>query len=64
VGDENSFGVHEVYYDAAGFPTSYSEDPQPVTGDTPEELRESLHAMMRALDKEVLTPADFGIKED
>jgi len=40
--DGSGFGVHEVYYDGCGKPSSMTEQPVPFCGDTLKDVRESL----------------------
>lgn len=46
--------IHEVYYDEAGNPSSWTADEIWPVGETPEELRECLEAMAKAMEKPVL----------
>ena len=53
------YEIHEVYYNEAGKPGSYTMDPITPVGDNIADLRETLHKMLRDLDKPPLTEADF-----
>lgn len=52
-------GIREVYYDEAGKPSAYVENAARVIQDTIDELRATLIRMQEALDKPILTTADF-----
>lgn len=54
---DDYYVLTEVHYDA-GIPRLYADNAT-VGGNSIEELRETLERMLRALDKPVLTPADF-----
>lgn len=63
--DNTSFSIREVYYTKSGKPQSYSE-PQPVMVyanylemEYKKALRKEMKEMLKALDKPVLTAADF-----
>ena len=45
-------GIHEVFYD--GDSVGWTDEPVAVQGETVEELRETLHRMLAALDKPVI----------
>lgn len=53
------FAVHEVYYDAAGNPEMYTENPCAPYGETLEELAEDLKAFSVAFTRPVLSEGDF-----
>jgi hypothetical protein len=61
-GDEIHRAIHEVYYDEAGKPNGYTENPASVfwnadeDGDAPNRI---LERMQEALKKPVLTEKDF-----
>lgn len=59
---EITFGIHEVYYDSEGKPNACSVDPMDPHGETVEELREDINAMLKAFDKPVLDYSLFGEK--
>lgn len=40
--DGSGFGLHEVHYDSDGVPKSMTKEPVRFTGETPEEIRESM----------------------
>ena len=56
---EEAFEIREVYYDDQGNPTGYTEGESAPLGMTIDELRSDLGYMLRALDKPILTEADF-----
>lgn len=54
--DEYTYGMHEVYFDVTGEPgdLSYTKEAVNVSGDSVEDVRWMLEAMLKALDKPVL----------
>lgn len=61
---ETLYQVHEVYYDDSGKPTMCTENPISVTGETVEEIYETLNRMIKAAEKPVLDWDDFNTEED
>jgi len=53
--DGNEYAVREVYYDSAGYPTSWTVNAIPITGLTLSEIHDTLELMKLALEKEVIT---------
>jgi len=67
-GPETWRAIHEVYYDDDDKPISYTADPAVVMWDVSEDpvstpTNELLH-MAEAIDKPILTPADFGVTDE
>jgi hypothetical protein len=58
----DSYGIHEVYYDDNGVPTSCTDDPVGPHGDTPDELAKDLDLMSKALAKPILDHDFFVAK--
>jgi len=56
---EESYGIHEVYYDSSGRPHMYSEQPCPLYSETLEGLEKEISRFEGALGRPVLTPDDF-----
>ncbi len=54
-GDDDWFQIHEMYYDQRHKPNGWTKSGATVCGNSIDELRETLHKMLEALDKEVLT---------
>jgi len=52
-GGEEWFGIHEVHYEK-GIPTSLTQDPIDVIGETMSELKETLKWMKNCLKKPIL----------
>jgi len=56
--EDEYFAIHEVYYDLKDDDgkkeTVWTKDPVRVSGETVEELRETLERMLRALDTPVM----------
>jgi len=52
---DESFGIHEVFYEDNGKIISWTQSPIEVSGDTIEDLREYLEWMRLSLDKAILT---------
>jgi hypothetical protein len=52
--DEPAYQIHEVYYNDQGEPDAFTVDAVAPLGETPEELKADLQAMLRALDAPVL----------
>lgn len=59
IGGEDSYGIHEVYYDENGKPKMYSEDPIPAHGETLTELREDMDRLLQAFEKPIISSDDF-----
>lgn len=57
------FAIHEVYYDAEGRATSWSETPIAPLGDNLLELRAEVEYMLEAFEKPVLTIVDDKLVE-
>jgi hypothetical protein len=58
-GTETQFEIHEVHYSADGLPRAYTKDAVGAAADDLAGLEWTLKAMLAALEKPVLTPADF-----
>lgn len=58
-GSEESFAIHEVFYDDEGAPTLVTEDAVGVWGDTVADVEKTLRWMMKALQEPVLDMIDF-----
>jgi hypothetical protein len=56
---EDSFTIHEVYYDLDGKPYLVTENACYPAGETIEELKEDFEHYKSALDKPVLNYSDF-----
>jgi hypothetical protein len=56
---EDSYAIHETYYNDDGVPVNISTNPDPAAADSVDDLRDVLEWMMRALDKPVLEYNDF-----
>lgn len=54
-----AYCIHEVYYDEAGNPVMYTEDPIPAVGEDLDSLALEHGRMVTAFTKPVLTKADF-----
>lgn len=52
--NEEEFNIHEVYYNNEGAIEAWSTKPTPPHGSTKTELKEDLHAMLKAFDKPAL----------
>lgn len=59
IGDEESYGIHEVYYDDNGYLDAYSENPIAPHGNSFNELIEDFEHYSRALKEPVLSEKDF-----
>jgi hypothetical protein len=59
IGDSESFGIHEVYYNDDGSVEGCTIDPVAVDCDTLDDLRETLERMLRCLDKPVLVDGEI-----
>jgi len=59
VGNSESFGIHEVFYNDDGSINGCTIDPVAVDCDTPEDLRDTLVMMLRCLDKPVLIDGEI-----
>jgi hypothetical protein len=57
---EESFGIHEVYYDKDGSAEMCSVDPIDAHGSTPEELKADLENQLKAFNQPVLEWNDFN----
>ena len=60
---ETMLGIHEVFYDAEGAPDMVTVDPVGVSGETLEELVETLDWMRKALGQPILEYSDIGKEE-
>lgn len=60
IGGEESYGIHEVYYDEQGKPKMYSKDPVPAYGETLLELKEDMERLLKAFNTPILTEDDFN----
>lgn len=58
--DEVTYGIHEVYYDEDGKPTSCTAEPVSLYGETLEELQEEAARFVQACTLPVLTEDDFN----
>lgn len=56
---EDSYGIHEVYYDNVGAPHMYSESPCSLYSETLGGLKEELERFRRSFDKPILSDIDF-----
>ena len=54
IGGEDSYGIHEVYYNDDGTIRAWSENPIIPTGETPEELKKDFLIQRHALDNPIL----------
>lgn len=54
-----SYGIHEVYYDADDRPVYYTENPVPCFAWSHESLGAEIERFRTALSKPILTPEDF-----
>lgn len=59
-----TFMIHEVYYDHDGKPCMYTMNGVTPYGETLIELREEIKHFMSAFEKPVLTPTDFPPEND
>lgn len=59
VDGEESYGIHEVYYDEAGKPQMFSADPCPVYSETLEGLQKEIARFEAALGRPALQESDF-----
>ena len=57
------YGVHEVYYDGNGQPTSVTENSVDLYGDNPMEMLRSFGAMAEAFTKQILDYEELTCKE-
>lgn len=48
------YSIHEAYYNANGSLRACTENPTDVSGESVEELKQSLHRMLVCLDQEIL----------
>ena len=51
---EPYYALHEVFYDEEGGKPGWTKDPVNILGESPDEIRETLERMLRALDKPVM----------
>jgi hypothetical protein len=63
-GNYVGFGIHEVYYDDDGVPTSCTEDTVEPWGESLEELERDVAAYVAALKKPALIFEEIGAKSD
>lgn len=61
VDGEDSYGIHEVYYDEEGKPKMFSADPCPVFSETLEGLEEEISRIRAALGRSALQESDFPV---
>ena len=59
-----SYEIHEVYYDDAGKPKTYTMNSVKPFGEDLRELRQDIMWMLNALDTPILTPEDFPDLEE
>ena len=58
-------GIHQVFYNDDGSSAGYTEQAMPVSGETLDELGQTLAWMQKALTEPILEDADFvGFAED
>ena len=62
-GEDPWYRIHEVYYDDSGKISGWTIDPVEPFGETVEEIRQELEAMLRACGEPVLRLADDGALE-
>ena len=64
------FGIHEIFYNEAGQPHSWTEDPIELNAETLEELKNDLQHMLKAFEQPVLdlddkaSPAQIAAREE
>lgn len=63
-GGEDLFSVHEVQYDSAGKPASYTDEPVVLDGMPHGELLEALSMLSLATAMPVLVLADFPVPDE
>lgn len=51
---EVGYGIHEVYYNEAGIPWTWTADPVDPFGETVYELRRNIYHMLASIEKPVL----------
>lgn len=56
---EESYGIHEVYYDEQGEPRMFSADPCPVYSETLEGLEKEISRFEAALGRPILQESNF-----
>lgn len=59
VNKDGYLGIHEVYYDEKGLPTSCTEDPTRLSEENLDELKHTLLLYEKAAQKEILNYEDF-----
>lgn len=57
--EEDSYHIHEVYYDDEGVPDACTMDASSPFGETLEELKNDLNYMMNALNKPIIEYSYF-----
>jgi len=62
--EATSLGIHEVYYDEEGRPSSWTEEPCGAVGDNLLELRAEVQYMMEAFERPVLRIVDGNKLEE
>jgi hypothetical protein len=55
---DESFGIHEVYYDENGDPTMCTADPVTLYGDSVDEIVNDVNHILHALNKPVLIDSE------
>lgn len=58
--EEVCYGIHEVYYDEDGVPTTCTVNPVAPFGESPDELAEDMDRMRKALEEPVLDIDSIG----
>ena len=59
INGEESYAIHEAYYNEDGEPKSITVDSIAAYGDSAEELKLDLERMLEALSKPILNEIDF-----
>lgn len=62
--EEGEFFIREVYYDKDGKPDLHSVFAIAPSGESLEDLRWDLEAMLAALDKPIISPKDFTYTQE
>jgi len=57
------FAIHEVYYNDDGNICAITENPKSATGESVEELKETLQRMLSACDKDILINEELVYSE-
>lgn len=61
---EESYGIHEVYYNENGEIYAYTEEPIRIACETPEALREYIQWCLNACDKPILVDGEVEFAKD